>query len=300
MKKVSSNPLEVKPIDQESFRSSSPLEEELKALDMRIELIQALIPLGLEAVSEELQNEVSRLAGPKNSRKGAKTANRRWGSQQGSVYLSDQKLPISVPRVRDVEKNEEVSLDVYHQFQSPRRMDEGLLLRMLKGISTRSYEACAETVPEAFGLSSSTVSRRFIKASAEKLRQFQERSLADYDLVALFIDGKSFADQEMIIALGVDTIDLSDTSINVSIYSQRVYIAPRINAGNGTCDQQSPLHLVATIILFYNRTNTKVVSKLLGLRLQQQNNIRVWRKRVKMRKLVQGDAVSLSTSSRFL
>jgi hypothetical protein len=103
----------------------------------------------------------------------------------------------------------------------------------------------------------------------------------------------------MIIALGVDTIDLSDTSINVSIYSQRVYIAPRINAGNGTCDQQSPLHLVATIILFYNRTNTKV-SKLLGLRLQQQNNIRVWRKRVKMRKLVQGDAVSLSTSSRFL
>jgi putative transposase len=203
MKKVSSNPLEVKPIDQESFRSSSPLEEELKALDMRIELIQALIPLGLEAVSEELQNEVSRLAGPKNSRKGAKTANRRWGSQQGSVYLSDQKLPISVPRVRDVEKNEEVSLDVYHQFQSPRRMDEGLLLRMLKGISTRSYEACAETVPEAFGLSSSTVSRRFIKASAEKLRQFQERSLADYDLVALFIDGKSFADQEMIIALGV-------------------------------------------------------------------------------------------------
>ncbi|MDA0740223.1 MAG: IS256 family transposase [Nitrospirae bacterium] len=206
MKKVSSNPLEVKPIDQESFRLSSPLEEALKALDMRIELIQALIPLGLEAVSEELQNEVSRLAGPKNSRKGDKTANRRWGSQQGSVYLSDQKLPISVPRVRDVEKNEEVSLDVYHQFQSPRRMDEGLLLRMLKGISTRSYEACAETIPEAFGLSSSTVSSRFIKASAEKLRQFQERSLANYDLVALFLDGKSFADQEMIIALGV-TID---------------------------------------------------------------------------------------------
>ena len=74
---------------------------------------------------------------------------------------------------------------------------------MLKGISTRSYEACAETIPEAFGLSSSTISSRFIKASAEKLRQFQERSLAEYDLVALFLDGKSFADQEMIIALGV-------------------------------------------------------------------------------------------------
>ena len=71
------------------------------------------------------------------------------------------------------------------------------------GIATRSYEACAETVPEAFGLSSSTVSRRFIKASAQKLKPFQNRSLAQYDLVALFIDGKTFAEYEMIIALGV-------------------------------------------------------------------------------------------------
>ncbi len=33
-------------------------------------------------------------------------------------------------------------------------MDEGLLLRMLKGIATRNYKACSETVPQAFGLSS--------------------------------------------------------------------------------------------------------------------------------------------------
>ena len=71
------------------------------------------------------------------------------------------------------------------------------------GIATRAYEACAEAIPEAFGLSSSTVSRRFIKASAQKLAQFKERSLAQYDLVALFIDGKTFAEYEMIIALGV-------------------------------------------------------------------------------------------------
>jgi putative transposase len=203
MQKVSSNPKEVKPIAQENTTQIPLLEEALRTLDTRIELIQALIPLGLEAVAEEFQNEVSRLTGAKNSRKNEKNANRRWGNQKGSVYLSDQKVPIQVPRVRDVEENEEVSLDVYHQFQSPRGMDEGLLLRMLKGISTRSYEACAETVPEAFGLSSSAVSSRFIKASAEKLRQFQERSLEDYDLVALFLDGKSFADQQMIIALGV-------------------------------------------------------------------------------------------------
>lgn len=203
MKKVSTNSPEVKPIQEETFPSGAVLETELKALDMRIELIQALIPLGLEAVAEELQNEVLRLTGEKNSRKGSKVPNRRWGHQQGSVYLSDQKVPISVPRVRDVEANAEVPLEVYHRFQRPRGMDDGLLLRVLKGLSSRNYEGCAEAVPEAFGLSSSTVSRRFIKASAAKLRQFQERSLAEFDLVALFLDGKTFADQEMIIALGV-------------------------------------------------------------------------------------------------
>ena len=110
MQKVSSNPKEVKPIAQENTTQIPLLEEALRTLDTRIELIQALIPLGLEAVAEELQNEVSRLTGAKNSRKNEKNANRRWGSQQGSVYLSDQKLPISVPRVRDVEKKKEVSL----------------------------------------------------------------------------------------------------------------------------------------------------------------------------------------------
>ena len=80
------------------------------------------------------------------------------------------------------------------------------LLRMLKGIATRNYSACAETVPEAFGLSRSSVSRRYIKGTARKLAEFQGRLLKEYDLVALFLDGKSCADEEIIIALGV-TLD---------------------------------------------------------------------------------------------
>ncbi len=203
MKKVSHKAPKVKAIHKDDATSQTPTQEELDVLDTRIALIQALIPLGLDAVAEELQREVTRLAGDRYSRKDTQNPNRRWGSQQGSVYLSDQKVPICVPRVRNVETEEEVSLEAYHHLQVPRRMDEGLLLRMIKGIATRSYQACAEAIPKAFGLSSSTVSRRFIKASAQKLAKFRERSLSQYDLVALFIDGKTFADQEMIIALGV-------------------------------------------------------------------------------------------------
>ena len=78
-----------------------------------------------------------------------------------------------------------------------------ILKRVLYGISCRNYEAAAESVPGAIGLSSSTVSRSFIQASAATLRAFQERDLAGEDVVALFLDGKAFADSTMAIALGL-------------------------------------------------------------------------------------------------
>ncbi len=178
----------------------------VEGLDARIEAIQWLVPLGLEAVAEELHRAVEELAGLRYQRKGSHQPFRRWGCQPGSVFLGDQKVPIDVPRVRNVDSDTEVSLAAYQALRTPRKMDEGLLRRVLKGLATRNYEDCAETVPEAFGLSRSSVSRRYVKGTTRKLRQFQERSLEGYDLVALFLDGKSFADEELIIALGV-TLD---------------------------------------------------------------------------------------------
>jgi transposase-like protein len=167
-------------------------------------MIQCLIPIALEAVSDLLSGELDEIAGVRYSRK--TTSIRRWGRQKGSVYLGDQKIPISVPRARDTAVNREVALRTYKALQNPRGVDEKLLLRVLKGLSCRNYEACALDVPEAFGLSSSSVSRQFVQATAHKLRSFQERSLEDLDLVALMLDGKSFGKEEMIIALGI-TID---------------------------------------------------------------------------------------------
>ena len=175
-------------------------------IDVQVALIQALIPLGLAAVEDLLQQEVRQLAGTRYARKTADISCRRWGQQPGSVYLADQQLPLQVPRVRDVAQDQEVALASYQALQQPRALDEGLLLRLLRGLSSRDYEACAEAVPSAFGLSKSTVSRRYVRATAAKLAQFQQRSLQALDLVALFIDGKSFAEEEMIIVLGV-TVD---------------------------------------------------------------------------------------------
>ena len=163
------------------------------------------------------------LAEPRYQRKESDQPLRRWGSQRGSEYLADQKLPVEVPRVRNVASGTEVPLRAYQALQTPRGMDEGLLLRMLKGIATRNYKACAETGPEAFGLFRSSVSRRYVKGTARKRAQFQERSLEGYDLVALFLDGKSFADEEIIIALGV-TLDGQKIPLGF------VQAAPRMSA----------------------------------------------------------------------
>ena len=74
-------------------------------------LIQELIPLGLKAVSEALTQEVAALAGPRYLRGDAHPGVVRWGKQAGSIYLADQKLAITVPRVRDRTAGREVRLD---------------------------------------------------------------------------------------------------------------------------------------------------------------------------------------------
>ena len=175
----------------------------LLALDTRVELIQALIPIGLDAVNELLQQEVCRLAGERYSREGGLPGHARWGRQRGSVYLADQKVAIAVPRVRDTRRGQEVPLSAYQALQDPRRAEDASLRKVLKGLSCRDYEPCVDAVSETFGLSSSSLSRRFKRASGKKLAELAERDLSAYDIVALFLDGKTFGDDAMVIALGI-------------------------------------------------------------------------------------------------
>jgi hypothetical protein len=69
-------------------------------------------------------------------------------------------------------------------------VDEGLFRKVLLRISCRDFEAAAEAVPGAIGLSKSTVWRELKKATAAKLKAFQERDLSEHDVVAIFLDGK--------------------------------------------------------------------------------------------------------------
>jgi transposase-like protein len=171
-------------------------------MDVRVQLIQELIPLGLMHVGEVLREEIRSLAGDRYKRNGV-SGHVRWGRQWGSVYLGEHKVPFLYQRVRDRRAGKEVELTAYKRLQGPQRMDEGILKKILLGLSCRRYKECSHAVPDAFGVAPSTVSRRFIRASTRKLQGFMERRLDTYDLVALIIDGKTFQEDEMIIALGV-------------------------------------------------------------------------------------------------
>lgn len=170
-------------------------------LDTRVEMIRALLPLGLIAVYEELDREVDLLAGKLHSRKEERGLGSRHGSNRGTVKLGGQKIPVRVPRIR--KEDEEVPLESYRRLHQGGEPNEVLLRRVLFGISCRNYEMAAESVPGAIGMSSSTVSRQFIEASAEELKKFREKDLSSYDIAVIFIDGKTFAEDTMVIALGI-------------------------------------------------------------------------------------------------
>lgn len=171
-------------------------------LDTKVELIQQLIPLGLMHVQEALAAEVEQLAGVRHARKTGDEAGWRYGHNPGSVKIAGQRVRLAVPRVRGADG--EVPLVSYRQLHDGGGdVDERLLRQVLYGLSCGNYERAAAAIPGAIGLSRSSVSRAFVEASAGQLKAFQERDLSEEDYVALFLDGKTFAEATMVIALGI-------------------------------------------------------------------------------------------------
>ena len=144
--------------------------EAIKALnaEARIALIQALIPVALAEVGRTLGEEVEALAEQRHARKAEGEHYYQHGCNPGSVRLGSQRHPVRVPRVRGPDG--EVRLESYERLHgSSCEVDEALYRKVLLGISCRDYEAAAEAVPGAIGLSKSTVSREFKKATTRQL-----------------------------------------------------------------------------------------------------------------------------------
>lgn len=162
-------------------------------------IVQTLLPLGLDMFCRMMRAEVKEIT----SQSDDESLRYRWGKKRGWIYLGDQKVHVNVQRVRDDQAQEEVPLRTYRELQDPHIIDDQILKKVLMGLSQRRYDEAALKIPETFGIKPSSVSRRFIRASAKKLEELMNRDLSRHDCVAIVMDGKYFAEADMIVAVGV-------------------------------------------------------------------------------------------------
>jgi len=150
-----------------------------------------------------LEAEVEQLCGERYEHAPGKRTVTRHGGQRGWAMVAGQKVPLERPRVRHTDGSGEAKLAVYQQLQNPLNLREAALRRIVHGVSARNYEQVVERTSEGFGMKRSSVSRRYVRVTADKIRQFCERRWDGVRFVAIIIDGKSFAKEMMIAVLGI-------------------------------------------------------------------------------------------------
>lgn len=196
-----------------SQRLAGKVSEQLEAFAdrMREGLLAASVEIGLQVMGELIEVEVTDLAGPKGRHDPNRSAYRH-GTEDGKVTLGGRRIPVRRPRVRTVPDADgvghEVHVESYDTFASVDLLADHMVASMLAGLSGRHYEQALEPVGDtveatASGTSQSSVSRRFITATKERLSEFRSRPLDDERWLIVFVDGFDFAGHTMIGALGV-------------------------------------------------------------------------------------------------
>lgn len=161
---------------------------------------------GRAAIEAVLNLSAQVLAGPKHP--GKSIGEIRWyGRQDATIPLSDRKLRVARPRLRHKGRGPDLEVDIpaYEAMLSNSSLGRRILDILMKGISTRNYQAVIPQMAETVAVSKSNISREFIEQSEKTLRQLCERQFADLDILIVYIDGLRFGDIHVIVALGVDS-----------------------------------------------------------------------------------------------
>ena len=127
----------------------------------------------------------------------------KWAHQQGSVFIGDQKVKVSKPRLRSM--GQEIQLPSYEKLKQRGQFSEEILTKMMSGLSARRYEETVTDAANAFGVSPSSVSRHFIEATAKQLKAFLVRDLSKFEVFAMMLDTVHRGGVAFITALGIAT-----------------------------------------------------------------------------------------------
>jgi putative transposase len=172
-------------------------------------LLALSVGVGLSVLHELLEAEVDEVVGPKGRHNADRSAVRH-GHEDGEVTLGGRRVPVSRPRARSADGEQEVELQTYGHFAARDRLSDVMLERMLAGVSTRRYARTGEPVGEdieavARSTSKSAVSRHFASRTRETLIELMSRPLDDLRLAVLMLDGIDLKGRCCVVALGIDT-----------------------------------------------------------------------------------------------
>ena len=172
-------------------------------------LLALSVSIGLDVLSELLEEEVTGLVGPKGRWNPGRTAVRH-GREDGEVTLGGRRVAVRRPRVRTADGESELPLVTYQHFADRDQLGQVVLERVLAGVSTRKYRRAqepvgAETAAGERSTSKSAVSRAFVERTREALWQLMSRQLADLRLAVVMLDGIEIKGRMNVVALGITT-----------------------------------------------------------------------------------------------
>jgi putative transposase len=166
------------------------------------ELIDVLGRASVEAV---LRLSAEGVAGPPHP--GKKGGAVGWhGSERGTVNLSERKLRVRRPRLRQkgAGKDGEVAVPAYAAMQQDGKLGSRMLEILLRGVSTRQYRCVLPEMAETVGVAKSSVSAEAIAASEEELAKLCERRWEGVEFLVIYLDGLIFGSHHILAAVGVE------------------------------------------------------------------------------------------------
>lgn len=166
---------------------------------------ELVVETGLQVVAAMLEQDRELLCGRRSQPDGDRTAYRH-GYDRGWLVLGGRRVVLEKPRVRR-KGGGEVVLPSWAELSATDPLVHRTMEQLLLGVSTRGYERSLESLPaglDSVATQRSSVSRRFVAATAAQVSAFLSRPLDALDLPVILIDGTGLGDHLLLVAVGMD------------------------------------------------------------------------------------------------
>lgn len=184
-----------------NFTNVSQLSHTLSSVNIQEMLMSRAKNAVLATAIELMEQDMEMLCGRPFARKRDADLCHRGGSELTSLMVDGAKHSIRKPRAR--RDGEEIELPSLLKMRDRELLDSQMLSRIVRGVSTRNYSSVINGFSEKTGVSKSSVSRAFKRASKKDLDAINGADLSEYNFVAILIDGTGVGETTQVVAIGI-------------------------------------------------------------------------------------------------